>query len=995
ATSFHIATGLTVTLYGIANIEDRSDWEGTTSNFFGGVYDVERPGGIIDVSIVVTATTEVRRIGGGATGAAASGGRRRLQSGGGVGGDDEIAVVVTYDQETWYDNDDPYWVPDDDFLFLPLSTVTRRDEYIGSLKALGGYEDLTNVSEISYASDDGGGGDGTDDNDVDGFWTTGAIIGIAVGGSVALLIAIVAGVVRYNSDRYNDRNDRVIDGDRVPSEVTDHRSSGRQHQDSRTWNSFSSSGVGPMAGLSTSSPSLNESSSYYENRTVGTTDYDYAAAYGGMGGDGDAAGWSLSDAGGTLGSRTTRLTGADDAMREEDAPLTTTIPNSGNTVFSEDPTFDQVYEDIREIIIDVYAPAGKLGVVIDTPNDSAPTIHAVKETSPIVDKVRVGDKLVAVDDEDVRAMTAMKVSKLISKKGNNPSRKLTIIRHESGEGQAQATRTTPTGGVQSSMSSMSSPGKRDARHRSHRRDGSIDEEVDAFLLRSTSSPPSSSGDDAGPSSSLLHHPAPAPDPSMPAIARCRALASMRAWGDMLRVSNDALHGRDVAGDARGVGACYAELLTTVAVASPPSSSSSATGTTSSSSSSSSSSASIFSVTDADGPQRDACELISLRFVAQTRLRRHADVAKDVAALGLLMPCPPPPPGRRTPAAACNDGLPPWVPFGLRIFAAHQLQYGDGSSDATDALYALRDRAVRTEYWNTAGMEIWRATIDNTLVNAHIRKREWRLALWSLDELIGGLEFGVKREVEWWCSQLGSEEISASDAERSRMGDIITAAARVELLSRQLLILLQSGAISAADAIQEDVRRHATEFHSLSSIPPPPPNTTALVRMIRESALTRQVPVRRWINEGLLLFARNKYTEAATCFRDALNQQRQLDLIVFSPTLQSHPAGCPMWKDLTSPTLGFDAAPSLTVECLNNLSLCHLYSGNMQLAVQELEGLIREDPCLYLTEAVAFNLCTLYELGLDGEECARKKQLLHRVAKRFHLHDVSVESFRLG
>jgi hypothetical protein len=38
---------------------------------------------------------------------------------------------------------------------------------------------------------------------------------------------------------------------------------------------------------------------------------------------------------------------------------------------------------------------------------------------------------------------------------------------------------------------------------------------------------------------------------------------------------------------------------------------------------------------------------------------------------------------------------------------------------------------------------------------------------------------------------------------------------------------------------------------------------------------------------------------------------------------------------------------------------------------------------------------LYELGLDGEECARKKQLLQRVAKRFHLHDVSVESFRLG
>jgi hypothetical protein len=94
-------------------------------------------------------------------------------------------------------------------------------------------------------------------------------------------------------------------------------------------------------------------------------------------------------------------------------------------------------------------------------------------------------------------------------------------------------------------------------------------------------------------------------------------------------------------------------------------------------------------------------------------------------------------------------------------------------------------------------------------------------------------------------------------------------------------------------------------------------------------------------------------------------------------------------------LGFDADSSLTVESLNNLSLCLLYSGNMRLAVQELEGLVREDPTLYLTEGMAFNMCTLYELGSDGEECTRRKKILQRVAKRFFLHDVGVESFRLN
>merc|ERR1719232_1101164 len=99
------------------------------------------------------------------------------------------------------------------------------------------------------------------------------------------------------------------------------------------------------------------------------------------------------------------------------------VPGGGsNSIFSDDKTFDQAYEDVREELVDVYAPSGKLGVVIDTPDDGAPVVHAVKDASPIATRVQVGDKLVAVDDEDVRAMTAIKVSKLISRKSNNASR---------------------------------------------------------------------------------------------------------------------------------------------------------------------------------------------------------------------------------------------------------------------------------------------------------------------------------------------------------------------------------------------------------------------------------------------------------------------------------------------------------------------------------------------------------------------------------------------
>jgi hypothetical protein len=118
------------------------------------------------------------------------------------------------------------------------------------------------------------------------------------------------------------------------------------------------------------------------------------------------------------------------------------------------------------------------------------------------------------------------------------------------------------------------------------------------------------------------------------------------------------------------------------------------------------------------------------------------------------------------------------------------------------------------------MEIWRAVINNSLVNAHVRKREWRLVLWSLDNLMGGLKDGASREVEYWCSRAGPGVV-ASDAERLHMREVVAAAARVELLSHQLLVLLQSGAISEAGAIQGGVRRHEAKFRSALDPPPPP------------------------------------------------------------------------------------------------------------------------------------------------------------------------------
>lgn len=143
--------------------------------------------------------------------------------------------------------------------------------------------------------------------------------------------------------------------------------------------------------------------------SVATVDYDYSKAYGG----GDTS--VVSSAGGTMGDAT-RQTGEMTASGGTALTALGAEANYGESLGTKDE------------VLEIYAPAGKLGVVIDTPDDGAPVVHAVKDSSVIADQIQVGDKLIAVDDENVRSMTAIKVSKLISKKSANPSRKLTIIR---------------------------------------------------------------------------------------------------------------------------------------------------------------------------------------------------------------------------------------------------------------------------------------------------------------------------------------------------------------------------------------------------------------------------------------------------------------------------------------------------------------------------------------------------------------------------------------
>lgn len=95
------------------------------------------------------------------------------------------------------------------------------------------------------------------------------------------------------------------------------------------------------------------------------------------------------------------------------------VNQSSVSLFTDDDSIEMIHGGVvasQDERVEVYAPAGKLGMVIDTPLSGIPIVHAIKEISVLVNQVQIGDKLLSVDGTDTTEMSAIQVSKLISSK---------------------------------------------------------------------------------------------------------------------------------------------------------------------------------------------------------------------------------------------------------------------------------------------------------------------------------------------------------------------------------------------------------------------------------------------------------------------------------------------------------------------------------------------------------------------------------------------------
>ena len=241
---------------------------------------------------------------------------------------------------------------------------------------------------------------------------------------------------------------------------------------------------------------------------------------------------------------------------------------------------------------------------------------------------------------------------------------------------------------------------------------------------------------------------------------------------------------------------------------------------------------------------------------------------------------------------------------------------------------------------------WVLRVDHALVNAHVRQKEWRLALVSLDNMLKRVE-----------------TLPNHNAFQS------------ELYSRQGRILLQAGAIPQARIVFDRAQKAGNAQQE---------RPTDLSSSSLSSWIVKRIPCQLAMNDGLHSFATAKYDDALSFFQKATDALREVKV-----------PGDKYCRDNYMGTFWVDSHGFVSTQAWNNMALSALYTCQMKDAVEKMETLIREDPTAHLTERLAFNLCTLYELGADTAASARKKRVLQLVAKRFFLHDIGPESFRLG
>ena len=81
--------------------------------------------------------------------------------------------------------------------------------------------------------------------------------------------------------------------------------------------------------------------------------------------------------------------------------------------------------------------------------------------------------------------------------------------------------------------------------------------------------------------------------------------------------------------------------------------------------------------------------------------------------------------------------------------------------------------------------------------------------------------------------------------------------------------------------------------------------------------------------------------------------------------------------------------------VNNFAVCAVFLKKIELAMTTLENVLQAHPGVNMSDALVFNLCTIYDLSFSPDISTNKKKMIQRIASFYSIENINWRSFRLA
>eukprot|EP00815_Leptocylindrus_aporus_P009308 CAMPEP_0116057808 /NCGR_PEP_ID=MMETSP0322-20121206/4829_1 /TAXON_ID=163516 /ORGANISM="Leptocylindrus danicus var. apora, Strain B651" /LENGTH=622 /DNA_ID=CAMNT_0003541885 /DNA_START=149 /DNA_END=2014 /DNA_ORIENTATION=- len=282
--------------------------------------------------------------------------------------------------------------------------------------------------------------------------------------------------------------------------------------------------------------------------------------------------------------------------------------------------------------------------------------------------------------------------------------------------------------------------------------------------------------------------------------------------------------------------------------------------------------------------------ISIRLKAFTRLQQYTDLAKDLEVFTKI-----------------NQSL---LPFWFRINILKSMQYVSSSS-LSSSIDSLNDLLTAARTISDKVLCL------SSISNFYQRNKKHRLALKALDDIIELLDsFSIQDLNDDLIFLLTTKDVTLDEGTKELFHSSLVAASFIEVHSRQGRIFLQLGALSEASVAFSYAQNHRQRILEAQSASGKSPifktlfqNSRIIVGAIKQLGL----------NEGLLLFANQNFSESMEKFQSLIDNDRMSKVFGMASDRNFFND---FWLDSTN----------LTQPAVNNMSLCALYTSNIEQAI---------------------------------------------------------------